>query len=135
VIVARFVDDETSNPKRFLAAFQMFSSSMNNEQQASVIAEVCFKKPLNLDFNQLIGAMSDRCVNMAAINKLSIIADNLTAVPCMSHVLAGNTLRHPHLDRFISLWTSLFSRSLRARTIRSKFVDGLITVKLPGETR
>jgi len=136
-VVVRFVD-HTFQPRQLLAAFKMLAGSLCHEQEAHLLTKLCLKAPLNLDLDQIIGAMYDRAsTNKAAIKKLRLLFDYMLPVPCMSHTLArvGSYFATPTLDRFISLWCSMFSKSYKARRVWSKFVDGFITVNQIGETR
>jgi len=136
-VVTRFVtwvEDEA----KALAAFRMLCGSMNQQEQASILWNVCIKDPLHLDFEQVIGAKHERAAkNGAALRQMSGCCRALLPLPCLSHAIARVSVHFhkPVSDKFIVLWTGLFAKSYKARTVWANFVDNLITINQFGNTR
>ena len=75
---------------------------------------------LGISSDLLIAAMRDRAsVNDVAFRTLSVVYPGLLDVGCFSHTmnLVGSRFSAPTLDKFVSLWISLFSHSPKSRLI------------------
>ena len=68
----------------------------------------------------VLAGMRDRAsVNSVAMRTIGVIYNNMLDVGCFSHTLdhVGEKMKTPLLDRFMTNWINLFSRSPKARLL------------------
>ena len=116
VIVIRFIDDEWCIQQR-VARLMLLAKSMVGEEVARQLI-VCLSTELGITSNDLIASMHDRAsVNNVAVQTLKIVFPLMFDIGCFSHTLdhVGEKLKTPILDKFVSGWINIFSRSPKTK--------------------
>lgn len=121
VIVIRFIDDEWCIQQR-VARLMLLAKSMAGEEVARQLI-VCLSTELGITSNNLIASMRDRAsVNNVAVQTLKIVFPLMFGIGCFSHTLdhVGENMKTPILEKFVSGWINMFSRSPKTINLLGK---------------
>ncbi len=115
MILLQYVDNWEIQQR--VVRLMLLAKSMTGEGVARQLI-ICLSTELGICSNNLIASVRDRAsVNNVAVRTLKIVFPQLLDIGCFSHTLdhVGENFSTPILDKFVSGWINIFSRSPKTK--------------------